>query len=129
MEGKTGWSGRPGSNRRHSAWEDGLQIETRDIAFPASRSCDREYRVFCPRYTQIKWRTNGAHLFRNRQILALTGLQLIALRIHSNSRLLLFVAPMERPSRTSLLRWDAFPPNVDRRHSGPAAPEPPERAC
>jgi len=40
------WSGRWGSNPRRPAWEDDCKLETKNIAFPASRSGDTEYPVF-----------------------------------------------------------------------------------
>jgi hypothetical protein len=36
------WSGRRGSNPRRPAWESYSQLETKNIAFPASRSGDTE---------------------------------------------------------------------------------------
>jgi len=37
------WSGRPGSNRRHSAWEDSGQTEIKNLAFQASLSGDADF--------------------------------------------------------------------------------------
>ena len=37
------WSGRPGLNRRHSDWECGDQLKTKNMAFTRSRSGDREF--------------------------------------------------------------------------------------
>jgi hypothetical protein len=57
-----GWSGRPGSNRRHSAWEDGSKIKIEDIAFPCiSFWRYRTQRIQSLLSSQRKRSTNGAH--------------------------------------------------------------------
>ena len=65
------WSGRPGSNWRHSAWEDGGQLKTMNIAFPGISFCNRNYGNLVIRFPpRREWSTNGAHDIRCQLLVA-----------------------------------------------------------